>query len=478
MATMITDECINCGACEPECPNTAIYQGGVEYDWQGAKHAALNNETFYIVPEKCTECVGFYDHEACAAVCPVDCCVPDPNIPETEDVLLARAAQIHPDKTFGPDSPSRFKGANGAEAPAAAPAPAPAAAAAPAAAPSAPAAAAPKPAAAPAAAGPRVGKVEKKAAPPLQQPTPRTIPYRGELPIAFDEAREIVSTAPASHGVPVVPLTVSLLQPLLGALPAKTKERLEAAFGDRRVFSSAGATGMNLFVHMVAIPILFTAFAVFALDDSFYSKAVRPWFFYGILAAIGEAVFRMRECVLHAKPLSEAVYRGAVYGPLLVPLVLPLLRRAHVHTEENREAFEGYYGVSTAFDDKRERERRYGEVYTIEERPSGWLFRMELPRRIPPSGVKQELGLGDEMPDYDLTLTLEGSVFVVHGKVVDPRLRTIAATAPAFPPDFTTRIPLAERCLGFVQRCENKVLEVVLVKQSAASRLSALSDAA
>lgn len=478
MATMITDECINCGACEPECPNTAIYQGGVEYDWQGAKHAALSNEIFYIVPEKCTECVGFYDHEACAAVCPVDCCVPNPNIPETHDVLLARAAQIHPDRTFGADSPSRFKGADGASAPATAPAAAPATAAAtaPVAVPT--AAPATKAAPAPVAAVAKIGKVEKKAAAPLQQPTARTVPYRGELPLGFDEAREIVSTAPAREGVPVVPIAISLLQPLLGALPAKTKDRLEAAFNDRRVFSSAGATGMNLCVHMIAIPLLFTAFAVFALNESFYSKAVRPWFFYGILAAVAEAMFRLRECVVKARPLSDAVYRGAIYGPLLIPLVMPLLRRAHVHTEENREAFEGYYGASTAYDDKRERERRYGEVYTIEERPSGWLFRMELPRRIPPSGVKQELGLGDEMPDYDLTLTLEGNVFVVHGKVVDPRLRTIAATAPAFPPDFTTRIPLSERCIGFVQRCENKVLQAVIVKQSAAGRLPAESDAA
>ena len=79
MATMITSECINCGACEPECPNTAIYQGGVEWELNGAKHPAIANEIFYIVPDKCTECVGFFDHEACAAVCPVDCCVPNPD---------------------------------------------------------------------------------------------------------------------------------------------------------------------------------------------------------------------------------------------------------------------------------------------------------------------------------------------------------------------------------------------------------------
>ena len=134
---MITAECINCGACDPECPNTAIYQGGVE--WlapDGSMHAALSNDIFYIVPEKCTECVGFYDQEACAKVCPVDCCVPNPEIPEAESLLLARARTLHPEKTIPDDSPSRFT-AGGAESPAAAPAAAPTAPAA------APAAAAP-----------------------------------------------------------------------------------------------------------------------------------------------------------------------------------------------------------------------------------------------------------------------------------------------------------------------------------------------
>jgi ferredoxin len=83
MATIITEECINCGACEPECPNTAITQG---------------DEIFKIDAALCSECVGFHGEEACAAVCPVDCCVPDPKNLETEEVLLARAKKIHPDK--------------------------------------------------------------------------------------------------------------------------------------------------------------------------------------------------------------------------------------------------------------------------------------------------------------------------------------------------------------------------------------------
>ncbi len=76
MATMITDECISCGVCEPECPNEAISEG---------------EDIFVIDPNLCTECVGFHDEEQCAVVCPVDCCVADPNNEETEDKLLVRA---------------------------------------------------------------------------------------------------------------------------------------------------------------------------------------------------------------------------------------------------------------------------------------------------------------------------------------------------------------------------------------------------
>ena len=111
MATMITEECINCGACEPECPNTAIYAGGVQYEYKGGMHDALSNDFYYIVPEKCTECVGHFYQEQCAAVCPVDCCVPDPNRVETEDALFARAKQLHPGKEFADLGPttSRFR---------------------------------------------------------------------------------------------------------------------------------------------------------------------------------------------------------------------------------------------------------------------------------------------------------------------------------------------------------------------------------
>jgi ferredoxin len=114
MAIMITDECINCGACEPECPNNAIYEGGVEWAISDgskvngsytledgrevdadAKNDPVSDDYYYIVPDKCTECVGFHEEPQCAAVCPVDCCVPDPDHVESQEILLERKSRLH-----------------------------------------------------------------------------------------------------------------------------------------------------------------------------------------------------------------------------------------------------------------------------------------------------------------------------------------------------------------------------------------------
>ena len=114
MAIIITEECINCGACEPECPNNAIYEGGVEWAFEDGtnisgsvqlmdgstldaseRQAPISDDLYYIVPDKCTECVGFHEEPQCAAVCPVDCCVPDPDHEETEEQLLAKKEKLH-----------------------------------------------------------------------------------------------------------------------------------------------------------------------------------------------------------------------------------------------------------------------------------------------------------------------------------------------------------------------------------------------
>jgi len=113
MALKITDECIICNACEPECPNNAIYEPAVEWtysDGTALRQIELENgevksafikmepvsiEFYYIVSNKCTECAGFHEEPQCAAVCPVDCCIPDPDFVETQEELLGKKAWLH-----------------------------------------------------------------------------------------------------------------------------------------------------------------------------------------------------------------------------------------------------------------------------------------------------------------------------------------------------------------------------------------------
>lgn len=79
MALMITDECINCDVCEPECPNGAITQG---------------EEVYEIDPGKCTECVGHFDTPQCIEVCPVDCIIPNPDHVEDKDQLQKKFLKL------------------------------------------------------------------------------------------------------------------------------------------------------------------------------------------------------------------------------------------------------------------------------------------------------------------------------------------------------------------------------------------------
>jgi len=79
MALLITDDCINCDVCEPECPNEAISPG---------------EEIYIIDPNKCTECVGHYDEPQCQQVCPVDCIPLDPAHKEDHSTLMAKYQKL------------------------------------------------------------------------------------------------------------------------------------------------------------------------------------------------------------------------------------------------------------------------------------------------------------------------------------------------------------------------------------------------
>jgi hypothetical protein len=468
MATIITSECINCGACEPECPNNAISQG---------------DPIYVIDPLLCTECVGFHDYEACAAVCPVDCCVTDPNNIESEEVLIARARALHNDTDFGENFPSRFrKDQNAAAAPAAAVSQPSVAATEPAAAPKASPAVTP-----PASAGPAS---TPKAAPPKAAPPPKApakvVPavaaarppatkevkpkktFRNELPVKFEEMSEQHRTGGGlANGW--VRAVIALLQPALGALPHATKKKLEAAVQSPIVFSAAGSTGLNILHNMVLYPVVAMVLAMGLRGPQvIFSQDINIFVLSGIAIAVLEGVWRLRDGIFGAKPAEEMIFRAAFYGPLLGVVVVPLLAKQTGVLREVPVPVDGFY--SKGFDEKLERERRYGNVYTLEDRGGALLLRMEFPRWIPDIGVTSRAGIPDEMPDYDYDLTLKDGHFIVKGKCIDEKVRKLSSSVGAFPPEFTTIIPLPENIAGFVHQFDNKLLEVFLVKEDGLGR--------
>jgi hypothetical protein len=399
--------------------------------------------------------------------------VPDPNNVETELALLQRARTLHPDQTFPDDPPSRFRKdgeapaeaapANGAApAPAAAPAAPPVAATAPAAATTAPASAAP-PAAAPA---------PKAAAPAAILNLPKDVGalpgpigekhFAGEAEEDFDTVLGWVDLKPVQSAPIPVQIAMRLAEPGLGAMPDRQKAQLEEAVGNPLAFSRARSTALNLILNLILYPAILTAMAVLMLGDRLFSQASSGWIMLGVTLAAIEAVWRLREGILHAKPASELVYRAAIWGLPLAPLGALLARGSHFSRVKRTVGFDGY--TTDFYDEKIERDRRYGTVYTVEEHSNAYLIRLEMPRRIPASSLKRLWSLPDEMPDYDYNISLGDAMLTISASLRGEALRRLSYISSSFPADFTTRIDFDEPVTGFKQRLRNKVIEVVVLK--------------
>jgi Fe-S-cluster-containing hydrogenase component 2 len=463
MATMITSECINCGACEPECPNNAISQG---------------EEIYVIDPLLCTECVGFHDHEACAAVCPVDCCVTDPNNVESEGALIARARAIHADVLFGETFESRFRKAASKidSAPQAAESSVARAT-------NGEAATTPPVVKSPPAQNVEIKRTEQKlvdAAPvpvrvpqalPAAEPSPAVAPkvvrpekhFAGEVSEGFKETlsrlgkQGPLSKAPAR-------LIVLFSQPFLGALPHSGKRELERAVDNPAVFSVAGCTGLNILLNMMLYPLIAMAVAV-ALNgtDVIFSQKINGYILVGLCVAFLEAAYRLRDGLFYAKSAAEMTFGAALYGIPLGYLVHPLLLRKGGVIRGSPIPIDGFY--ENGFVEKLERERRYGNVYTIEDWGKAYFLQMQFPRKIPDIGLPVRSTLPDEMPDYDYDLRLKDGHFVIKGRCTDEKVRSISSSVGAFPPEFTTVIALQDKVGGFSHHYENKLLEVLLLKE-------------
>ena len=452
MATMITSECINCGACEPECPNNAISQ---------------SEEIYVIDPQLCTECVGFHDYEACAAVCPVDCCVTDPNNIETEDVLIGRARAIHADVDFGEIFESRFrKKDNGPAADAggvqdqgaqqegdkavkpqeAAPSPSPALGG--------------------GTAAPAIGKPDSSSTPVV--PPPKELKpvkhFPGELPQNFQDTMDKLQ----GSGRLGRRILIVLLQPILGALRDSVKRELEKVVAKTAFFNLPMATGLNIVLSMIAYPLVLMVLAV-GMDGSeiLFSQKINGFILLGSFFGLLEGGYRLREGILQAKPPEEMIFRGAFYGAPFSGVAKALLAGHGRMVRSIPVPVDGFY--ERGYVEKRERERRYGHAYTIEDLGEAYHLRLEFPRTVPDVGLPVRSELPEEMPDYDYDLVIKNGHFIIKARCSDERVRRLSGNAGAFPAEFTTVIPLQEKIKGFSHRSADQLLEIILLKERQAA---------
>ena len=126
-------------------------------------------------------------------------------------------------------------------------------------------------------------------------------------------------------------------------------------------------------------------------------------------------------------------------------------------------AFDGFH--DDLYDEKLERDRRYGTVYTVTEHTNAYLVQLEMPRRLASSSLRAAWDLPVQMPDYDYTVVLASNAVMIKASLPNEALRRLSYISTSFPADFMTRIEFSQPVDGFVHRLRNKLLEIIVFKR-------------
>jgi hypothetical protein len=168
-------------------------------------------------------------------------------------------------------------------------------------------------------------------------------------------------------------------------------------------------------------------------------------------------------------PAGQRRSHRSIWGSLVRLMRLDRLRGPAMR-QDRHVAFDGF--SNPIHDEKLERDRRYGTVYTVIEHANAYLVSIEMPRRIPDSSLKQLWKLPDEMPDYDYTVTLHERVLAVRAGVRGDAMRRLSYISASFPSDFLTRIELDQPVTSFKHCLLDKVLEIVVFKAAGSKTFS------
>ena len=279
------------------------------------------------------------------------------------------------------------------------------------------------------------------APPPLAARVPRPEKlFPGELQMSFEDVTALLKREQAARVTPLKWL-LALGQPVLGALPFKQKKAIEQAVADRRFFTAAGATGINALQNVILYPLLFLLVGWLLLDRDLFSDQLKWLIFLGLVFGTLEAIWRMREG-FRGMPADQIVYRAAAYGLPLGPMAAPIIGLVRSGDQTGSVGHDGFH--DPRFEERLERERRYGEVYRLHAESNGYLLEVEFPRQVPASKIKEELGMPNEMPDYDYDLALQNGLLRGQRKGDGPehaprRRRVVRPFRPISPPRSSCR---------------------------------------
>jgi hypothetical protein len=168
-------------------------------------------------------------------------------------------------------------------------------------------------------------------------------------------------------------------------------------------------------------------------------------------------------------PAGRRRSHRSIWGSLIRLLRLDRLRGPATRADRH-VAFDGF--SNPMHDEKIERDRRYGTVYTVVEHANAYLVGIEMPRRIPNSSLKELWKLPDEMPDYDYTVTLYEKVLGVRAGVRGDAMRRLSYISSSFPSDFLTRIEFDQPVTSFKHCLLDKVLEIIVFKAAGSETVS------
>jgi hypothetical protein len=292
--------------------------------------------------------------------------------------------------------------------------------------------------------------------------------FAGELEESFEKVLASVDLGKPVRIPPATWLALRVAEPVLGALSDRTKADIEEAVGNLAGFSRVRSTVLNMVLNALVYPVVLVAAGMLLAGEAFASIASVVLAVLGVAFAVAEAVGRTRPRILRRTPAEQTAWRVSCYGFLLAPLGRAVLKSASLRPNIRRVPFEGY--TVDLYDEKTERERRYGTVYTVSEHANAYLVRLEMPRKIPPSSLKRLWKLPDEMPDYEynISISLGGQVLTIQARLRGETLRRLASVSPSFPADFVARIDFEEPVSAFRHRLRDKVLEIIVLKAESA----------